>query len=560
MIHEWLLHFPQNQPVGWTLLVLSGVATLGLWLGKLRWRGLGLGSAGVLFAGILLGHFGVTIDPGWLGLIREFGLILFVYTIGLQVGPGFFNSLKQQGLVLNSLAAGIVLAGALLAILMGKLGGFNMAVTAGLFAGATTNTPALAAIQEALHNLPGIDAGNLSLPALGYAVAYPFGIFGILLTMLLVRAFFRIDVHAEAAELAQRQRGMTPSLERRSVIVRNADLKECAIREIPGIREGGVVVSRILPESGHLLRNAQASTKIHQGDVLLAVGNERALDKFVAVVGEVSQKDLLETGGLITSDRVLVTSKNVYGRSLRELALSQKHDVTITRLTRGDLELPADAAMRLQFGDLLLIVGSKENVSAAAKTLGNSIQELSQTNFIPVFIGIGLGILLGSIPMNLPGMPSAVRLGLAGGPLLVAILLSHLGRVGPVVWYMPPSANLALRELGIILFLGCVGLKAGAHFVGTLVHGPGLQWMAAGMVITFVPLLLAGWAARVFFKQPFTNICGLLSGSMTDPPALAFANSIVGNDSPSVAYATVYPLTMLLRIVVAQVLILAFTS
>ena len=556
---DWLSHFPKDQPVGWTFLVLAGVATLGLWIGQIRWRGMGLGSAGVLFAGILLGHFGVVINPDWLGLVRELGLILFVYTIGLQVGPGFFNSLRKQGLALNSLAVGIVLSGAALAVLLGKLAGFDIALTAGLFAGATTNTPALGAVQEALHNLPGALPSQIALPGLGYVVAYPFGIFGILLSMLFIRSIFRIDLRTEA-RLTKEKAGPVEKLVRLAVVVRNPAIDGLTIRAIPGIYENGVVVSRILPGSGQTLVNAQADTKIHLGDILLAVGTKHALEDFVNVVGEISSQDLMESGGSLTWQRVLVSDRKVYGRTLRQLALSQKYNVTITRLTRGDQEIPANGAMRLEFGDQLVVVGAKEHVAAAATALGNSVRELSQTNFIPVFIGIGLGILLGSIPLQLPGIPSSVRLGLAGGPLLVSILLSHLGRIGPVVWYMPSSANLALREFGIILFLSCVGLNAGTHFMHSLMSGVGLQWLGAGMIITLVPLLLAGCVARKFLKQSFTDICGVLSGSMTDPPALAFANSIVGSDAPAVAYATVYPLTMLLRIVVAQLLILLFAT
>ncbi len=556
---DWLAHFTREQPVGWTFLVIASVATLGLWLGQFRWRGVGLGSAGVLFAGIILGHFGVVIDPGWLGLIRDLGLILFVYTIGLQVGPGFFNSLKKQGLALNSLAAGIVLSGGALAVLIGRLAGFDIALTAGLFAGATTNTPALGAVQEAVKNLPHVSPEHLALPALGYAIAYPFGIVGILLSMILLRSVFRIDVAAEMAARAA-QSGVGEKLLRQAVTVTNRSINGRTIRAIPGIHENGVIVARILPATGEGVMNVRAETKIHLGDILLAVGMKKALADFVCVVGEISRQDLLESGGRLTSQRVLVTARKAYGRTLRELALAERFDVTITRLTRADLELPASGTLRLQFGDMLFIVGGQKNVADAAKALGNSVQQLSQTNFIPVFIGIGLGILAGVIPLQIPGIPSAIRLGLAGGPLLVAILLSHLGRVGPVVWYMPSSANLALRELGIILFLSCVGLKAGGHFVESLMSGVGWQWMGAGAVITLLPLLIAGWIGRVFLKQSFTSLCGVLAGSMTDPPALAFANALAGSDAPAVSYATVYPLTMLLRIVAAQVLVLLFAS
>lgn len=557
-LQEWLTVFPKEHAVGWTVLVLSVVATLGLWLGNIRYRGIGLGIAGVLFAGILLGHHGVKIDPGWLGFIREFGLILFVYTIGIQVGPGFFTSLKKQGLPMNLLAAGIVLSGAVIAVVLGKMAGFDMPLIAGLFSGATTNTPSLGAIQEALRGVPGITHEQSSLPALGYAVAYPFGIFGILLAMLLIRFIFRIDPKAEAVAFLNQQSGPKMQVKRRTVLVGNKQLDGRTIGNIPGMRENEVVVSRLYSVADGFIRNARPEMTIHSGDVLLAVGTPEALDDFVVVVGEKSEMDLLQTNGMLTSQRVLVTSKEVYGRTLRELALSERHEITVTRLTRADTELPASANIRLQFGDLLFIVGEKANIEAAAKVLGNSVKELNHTNFIPVFIGIALGILIGAIPLHIPGVPSAVHLGLAGGPLLVSILLSHIGRVGPVIWYMPPSANLALRELGSVLFLSCVGLNAGGHFVETLMNGSGLQWLMVGAAITFFPLILAGLIARWIMKDNFTNICGLMAGSMTDPPALAFANSITASDAPSVGYATVYPLTMLLRIVVGQLLILYF--
>ena len=555
---DWLADFTHAQPIGWTFLAIAAVATLGLWIGQFRWHGVGLGSAGVLFAGIFLGHFGVVIDSGWLGLIRELGLILFVYTIGLQVGPGFFNSLKKQGLELNSLAAGIVLGGGALAVLIGKLAGFNIALTAGIFAGATTNTPALGAVQEAVKNLSNISPEQLAQPALGYAIAYPFGIVGILLSMILLRSVFRIDAAAENVALAKKSG--SGKLERQAVVVTHPAMNGLPIRDIPRISDGDVIVSRILPATGEGVMNVRADTKIHLGDILLAIGTGAALADFVSVVGELSSQNLLESGGRLTSQRVLVTARKVYGRTLRELALAERFDVTITRLTRGDLELPASGSLRLQFGDMLFIVGSQKNVEDAAQALGNSVQELSHTNFIPVFIGIGLGILVGVIPLTIPGIPSAIRLGLAGGPLIVAILLSHLGRVGPVVWYMPPSANLALRELGIILFLSCVGLKAGGHFVESLMSGVGWQWIGAGAVITLLPLLVAGWIGRAVLKQPFTTLCGVLAGSMTDPPALAFANALAGSDAPAVSYATVYPLTMMLRIVIAQMLVLLFAT
>lgn len=549
-----------TQPVAYAVLILAGVAVLGLAVGQVKIRGIRLGVAGVLFAGILFGHLGLTISLETLGFVRDFGLILFVYTIGIQVGPGFLTSLRRQGLPLNLLAAGVVLGGALLTIASSRLLHIDMAAAVGIFAGATTNTPSLGAAQEALKLMPGFDPTQASLSALGYAAAYPFGIIGIILAMVVVRRISRIDPVKEAqAFAAEQERGHEP-LQRMSIRVRNPNLAGLKLHEIPSKDTLGVVISRIKYLGEEEVSGADANTVLHEGDILLAVGTAEHLWQFCLIVGAESPENLMETPGSVSFDRFVVTHRAILGKTIRELGLMQHHGVTVTRVTRADLEMSAIPALRLQFGDTLQVVGKVADIAKVAAVLGNSVKVLNRTNFMTMFIGIGLGVLLGIYPLSLPHLPMPMRLGLAGGPLLAAIVLSRIGRIGPLIWYMPPNANLALRELGITLFLTCAGLKAGEHFFAVLLSIQGVQWMTCGAVITLVPLLLAAWIGRGVLKLNFINVCGVLAGSMTDPPALAFANAINHSDSPSVAYATVYPMTMLLRILVAQLLVVFFAK
>ncbi len=555
---NWTADFAATQPVAYAVLILTGVAVAGLAIGHVRIRGVRLGVAGVLFAGIFFGHFKFTLPSETLGFVRDFGLILFVYTIGIQVGPGFLTSLRRQGLPLNLLAMGIVLAGAILTIASSRLLHIDMAAAVGIFAGATTNTPALGAAQEALKQLPGFDLADASLPALGYAAAYPFGIIGIILAMVIVRTISRIDPVTEARAFALEQDTGSEPLQRMSIRVRNPNLIGLRLHEIPGKETLGVVVSRIKYLGETEVVGANADTVLHEGDLLLAVGTAKHLREFCLIVGTESPEDLMETPGSVTFDRFVVTRQEILGKTIRELELTQHYGVTVTRVSRADVEMSAVPALRLQFGDMLQVVGKETDIAKVASVLGNSVKDLNRTNFMPMFIGIGLGILVGLYPISLASMPTPVRLGLAGGPLIVAIVLSRIGRIGTMLWYMPLNANLALRELGITLFLACAGLKAGAHFFEVLFTTQGLLWIGCGALITLVPLLLAAWIGRFFMKLNFINLCGLLSGSMTDPPALAFANAINNSDAPSVAYATVYPLTMLVRILVAQLLVVFF--
>lgn len=553
---NWLKALIYGDSIAHVVFVLAVVAVLGLALGSLKIRGLGLGIAGVLFSGLLIGHLGFTIPHEVLDFTREFGLILFVYTIGIQVGPGFFASLRRQGLPLNLMAASIVFLGAGITVFIAKFFGVSMAAAVGLFAGATTNTPSLGAAQEAIRSLPSAPEGAAALPGLGYAMAYPFGILGIILTMLVLRWIFRVDVSAEAADLSRKVGATAPKLSRMNLRVTNANLEGRRLDQLPVFDALGVVISRIQHDG--VVRVAQPDDLIHLDDTVLAVGPPAKLEELRMIVGTVSEVDLHAVESSLVVRRVIVTKKAILGRQIQELPFLEDNEVTVTRLTRAEVEISATPGQRLQFGDMLMIVGSEAAIARVSRELGNSVKQLNHTDLIPVFVGIALGVLFGSIPVAFPGIPAPVKLGLAGGPLLVAILLSRIGRIGPLLWYMPNNANFAIREIGIVLFLACVGLHSGAQFLETLLHGDGLRWMLFASVITVAPLLLMGVVARFALKTNYVSICGLLAGSMTDPPALAFANTIATSDAPSISYATVYPLTMILRVVCAQVLVLVF--
>jgi putative transport protein len=543
-----------RHPIAHAILVLSVVIVLGLSVGGLKYRGLGLGTVGVLFSGIVAGHFGWTIEPAVLDFVKEFGLILFVFTIGLQLGPGFLAALRRNGLALNSLALVIVLLGGGLTVLLAKLG-INPFAALGLFSGATTNTPSLGAAQQTLGTLAAAKPAA-NLPVLAYAVAYPVGILGIIGALLLLKVMFRIDPEAEARRFnEERHAGIAP-LTRVNLVVENPNLAGTALGDIPGLRETGVVISRYRRAGETQTTYAANDTLLQPGDILLAVGTAGNLERFRRIVGRRCDVDLMKMPGLITYRRVLVTRREVLGKTVEELGLDHLYNVTVTRVTRADIEMTAVPELRLQFGDQLYLVGDEAGLQKAEQAVGNSLRELNATHFVPVFTGIALGVIVGLVPLQVPGLPVPVKLGLAGGPLVMAILLARVGHFGPLVWHMPVTANLAFRELGITLFLACVGLGAGEKFFGTVFAGTGPAWLGAATVITTIPLLLVGIFARRRLQLNYMSISGLLAGSMTDPPALAFASSISKSDAPSVAYATVYPLTMLLRILSAQLLAL----
>lgn len=549
---NWLLQLPETQPIAYAVGVLAVVCVAGMALGSIRWRGVGLGASGVLFTGILFGHFQPDVDHSLLDFVKELGLILFVFTIGLQLGPGFFAALRKQGLKLNLYAAALVLLGAVAAPLFGRLAGVDDAAVLGVFSGASTNTPSLGAAAQTLALQPDVEAERLALPALAYAVTYPAAIVGIIVTLLALKRLFRVDVEQEAAEFAERNRRAAEPLERRTLIVENHNLEGLALESVPGRVEAKVTISRI--RHGDETRVATDETILHVGDRLAVVGTVVGLAHFERVVGRRTDEDLLLADTGITFRRVVVTARRVLGRSIGELSLDERLGVAVTRITRADMEMTAIPGLRLQFGDRLQIVGAPADLDKATTLLGNSLKSLNETHFVPFFTGIALGIALGTLPIALPGLPYPVKLGLAGGPLIVALLLSRLGHVGRLVWHMPANTNLAFREFGIALFFAAVGLQAGEKFFQTVFSPAGLTWLLVGLCVTVLPLLIVGVVARKFGKLSFLELSGLIAGGMTDPPALAFATNLANCDSPVVAYATVYPLTTLLRILAAQIL------
>lgn len=549
----FLQQLHQSAPVAHDLLVFSIVVLAGIGLGNIRVAGIRLGVAGVLFAGLAASHFGLRPEAAVAHFLKDFGLVLFVFALGMQMGPGFFASLRRQGRVLNGYAFALVAGGALVAVAGGWLLGMTPPAVAGLFAGATTNTPALGAAQQALVTNHA-DAAHVTLAALSYAATYPLAIVGIILSLILLRTFFKIDVEAEAGQFRQQQGVGIEPLQRMNLRVENPNLEGVAIAHLPAIHATGVVVSRHRPASGAAVAAAGPETTLHVGDLIMAVGTQPHLDQFRLLIGSATEENLMKAPGSITYRRVVLTNKHMLGRTVRELGLEHLHNVTVTRVSRGDLIFTALPDLRLQFGDMLQLVGDEESLNAATQALGNAVQMLQETKFAAIFTGILLGVLLGLYPFRIEGLPAPVRLGLAGGPLVMAILLSHLGRLGPMVMHMPINANRALRELGIILFLASVGLLSGENFVPTVFSTQGLQWVLLGVLVTMLPLLAVGFIARRFHHLNFMSLSGLLSGGMTDPPALAFATTMARCDSPAVAYAAVYPLTMLLRIVAAQVI------
>lgn len=540
-----------------TISLLALVAVIGLWIGHWKIRGVGLGIGGVLFGGIIVAHFikqytSLELDQHTLHFIQEFGLILFVYTIGIQVGPGFFASLRESGLKLNGFAALIVILGSLTVVGIYMLVDVPLDIILGIYSGAVTNTPSLGAGQQILAEL-GL-SHTISNMGMAYAMAYPFGICGILLTMWLVRLFFKVKVDEEAQNFNKESGQDKESLASMNVKVTNRNLDGLRLVDIPGFdAKKDVVCTRLKREEN--ISVPQADTVIKFGDLLHLVGDIPALRKMKLVLGEEVDVPLSSFTGDLRSERIVVTNEKVLGKRIRSLGIHQKYGVVISRLNRAGVELVPTANTTLQFGDVLHVVGRSEVLNQAVSIIGNAQQKLQQVQMLPVFIGIGLGVLLGSIPFHIPGFPVALKLGLAGGPLVVALILARIGSIGKLYWFMPPSANLALREIGIVLFLAVVGLKSGGSFVHTLTEGNGLEWMGFGILITFIPLMVTGIIARLYAKMNYLTLCGLLAGSMTDPPALAFANAIKEDSgAAALSYATVYPLVMFLRIISPQLL------
>ncbi|HBM2627733.1 TPA: putative transporter [Enterobacter hormaechei subsp. hoffmannii] len=543
-----------------TVSVLALVAVVGLWLGNIKIRGVGFGIGGVLFGGIFVGHFadqlGWVLSADMLHFIQEFGLILFVYTIGIQVGPGFFASLRVSGLRLNLFAFGIVVMGGLVTAILHKLFAIPLPVVLGIFSGAVTNTPAIGAGQQILRDL-GIPADVVDQMGMSYAMAYPFGICGILLSMWLVRVLFRINVEQEAKEHESTLTNGHALIKTINIRVENPNLNNMAIQDVPILNSATIICSRLKRDD--TLMVPSPDTLIQHGDLLHLVGQPADLNNARLVIGQEVDTSLSTRGTDMRVERVVVTNEKVLGKKIRDLQVKERYDVVISRLNRAGVELVASQDASLQFGDILNLVGRPSSIDAVANMVGNAQQKLQQVQMLPVFIGVGLGVMLGSIPLYVPGFPVALKLGLAGGPLIMALILGRIGSIGKLYWFMPPSANLALRELGIVLFLAVVGLKSGGDFVDTLVNGEGMSWVGYGIFITAIPLITVGLLARMFAKMNYLTLCGMLAGSMTDPPALAFANNLhATSGAAALSYATVYPLVMFLRIITPQLLAVLF--
>ncbi|ATA68861.1 potassium transporter TrkA [Capnocytophaga cynodegmi] len=562
---DWIVNlFSNHESVAYTVIIYSIVIALGVALGKIRFWGISFGIACVLFAGIAVAHFGFTVDGHIQHFVKEFGLILFVYTIGLQVGPGFFASFQQGGIKLNSLAVLSVIACVLTVIGLHYATGTRMAELVGIMSGAVTNTPGLGAAQQAIVDVSlerGVSQeainGILSNVSNGYAVAYPFGVLGIILVMMVLKYALKVNLDAEKRLNQWKINKNNSTVDKIAVYVENPILFNKHIAIIKQTLGMDFVVSRLYRGDNILL--VDKDTLLKEGDILLLVGNPKDFERLSTLVGKKANLSLFEGEATnIISRRMNVTNKQAYTKKLGEINVREKYGVTISRVYRAGIEFVPTKETKLQFGDTITVVGDEEHIKLIEKVFGNSKKRLQHPHIAELFFGIVLGVILGSIPLYIPGMSSPVKLGLAGGPLIVAILISRYGGRFSVTHYVSHSANLMVREIGIVLFLASVGLGAGQGFIKTLSEGDGIQWMLMGVAITLIPLIVVALTARFYFKLNFLEICGLLSGSQTDPPALAFAHDVTGSDAPAVTYAAVYPLTTFMRIMVAQLLIVLF--
>ena len=555
---NWINDLLWGEGIGHSILLLSFVIAAGIQLGKIKVFGVSLGITLVLFVGIILGHFGFTINHNVIHFFKEFGLILFVYSVGMQVGPGFFSSFKQGGITLNMLACGIVFLGVLTAVILHYATGIPMPTMVGILSGAVTNTPGLGAAQQAFSDMHGVSDNTI---ALGYAVAYPLGVIGIILSIILIKYIFRVSFDKENEQLNSEDSSHTNEAKPISLIVKNPAIFNKTVAELSNLLEHrDFVISRVWRDSNKQIEIASANTVLQENDKVFVITTETDAETIKTFIGEeidMERKQWIRMESQFINRRILITKPELNGKRLGQLKLRKLYGINITRINRAGVDLVAKPGLTLQVGDRVNVVGTETAVSNVEKVLGNSMKRLNEPNLITIF-GIALGIVLGSIPISFPGIPQPVKLGLAGGPLVVAILISRFGYHYKLITYTTQSANLMLREIGITLFLACVGISAGDGFVDTIVNNGGFAWIGYGFIITFVPLMIIGCIGRYFCKVNYFTLMGLIAGSTTDPPALAYSNATAGNDAPSVGYATVYPLTMFLRVLTAQLLILFF--
>ena len=554
---NWLQDLLTNpNSIAHIVALYAFVIAAGVLLGKIKFFGISLGVTFFLFVGILAGHFGFTGNPAILSFVQDFGLILFVFCIGLQVGPSFFSSFKRGGITLNLLAVGIVFLNIAVALILyfALQGRVDIPMMVGILCGAVTNTPGLGAANEALQQLhyqgPEI--------AMGYACAYPLGVMGIILSMIIIRYICRVDVKQDSDEI-QKEEEANPHMKPYTISlkVQNEALSGKTLSQVQNFLARDFVCTRII-QDGHMI-TPNANTVLRLGDRMFLVCAEDDSEAIMAFIGPKIEQDWDATNQQdkpMVSRRILVTQPNINGKTLGELHFSSMYGVNVTRVNRSGMDLFAARQLRLQVGDRVMVVGPQDAIERVANLLGNQLRRLDHPNIVTIFVGILCGILFGSLPIAIPGMPTPVKLGLAGGPLIISILIGRFGHKVKLVTYTTMSANLMLREVGLVLFLASVGIKAGENFVQMVVEGDGVLYVGLGFLITFIPLIITGIIARWHHRVNYFTLMGLIAGSNTDPPALAYANQIAGNDAPAVGYSTVYPLTMFLRILTAQLLIL----
>jgi len=556
---NWITELLWGNGIAHTVLLLAFVIAVGIALSKIKIGGISLGIAMVLFSGIAVSHFGFQGDDSTLNFIKEFGLILFIYAIGLQVGPGFFSSLKKGGILLNLLAVGIVMLGVITTLIIYYISNLPISTMVGILSGAVTNTPGLGAAQETYTSMHG-GTGDPTI-ALGYAVVYPLGVFGIIFSIAIIRYIFRINFKKENEQLEADNINKKDQASVLSMEIRNPAIFGKSVQSLMNIIDREFVISRVMNTAGKT-EIVSSETILNEGDKVVVVTTPQNIEAIAIFIGkriDMSIDDWSKHESELMSRRILITQPEINGKALYQINLRHRFGVNVTRVNRSGIDLVARPDLKLIVGDRVTVVGTKQSIAGAEKVLGNELKRLNEPNLIPIFIGIFFGVLLGSIPFSIPGMPQPVKLGLAGGPLIVAILMSYFGTKSKLVTYTTMSANLMVREIGICLFLACVGLDAGKDFVETIVNKDGLNWIGYGVIITVVPLIVAGIIGRYFFHLNYFTLMGLLAGSTTDPPALSYATVTATNDNPTVSYASVYPLTMFLRVMSAQLLILIFS-
>lgn len=542
-----------------SVLILSLVIAFGIILGKIKIWGISLGLTWILFVGIIFSHFGMNIDGHLLHFMKEFGLILFVYSIGLQVGPGFFSAFKKGGLTLNLIAMLVVFLGVTITVILHFVTGLPITTMVGILSGAVTNTPGLGAAQQAFSDVT--NGGEAPEIALGYAVSYPLGVVGIILSLIAIRYILRLNMGKEEANYSNASGEVNDlTVSPISVEIKNHSIDGKRIKDIRPLINRRFVIGRIMSSDKGDTQLVNADTVLRIGDKIQVISTPNDLEAIVLFFGEKIDVEWSDLNKNLISRRIIITKEDLHGKTLAQLKIRTNLGASITRVNRNGLDLVANPQLQLQIGDRVTVIGTEQSVRNAEKVLGNSMKRLDHPNLIPIFIGIALGCILGSIPFIIPGVPQPVKLGLAGGPLIVSILISKFGPKYKLITYTTMSANLMIREIGISLFLACVGLGAGEKFIETIVDKGGYVWIGYGVIITILPLLIAGLVGKLYFKLNYFTLIGVLSGATTDPPALAYSSSISSTDAPSVGYATVYPLTMFLRVLTAQLLILMFCA